>query len=458
MKTLALLIGILASSASAQIIPVPPGGGNSYNGVLLNQNGIALSTAVTMDLAAFSASKVSAQVNSGTTTFTSPTFQDGSESTGSVKVISVTGLSSATATNQITIGTTAFTTSVVLTIGNNTLTMGQQFLRATTSSGTAKNIAAAISLLPNLSASASASVVYATATYGSYANSIAFVSNNSSVTVATALMSGGSDNALLTIGTKTLTQGVDWVAGASTTTAVLSLGNAIANAGLKLSTNAIGALGVIVASSTLNGAVYNYALVSSTPTALSVFNPVMVGGITPTVLLSTPAAAVFTSPSASGLTTGLAVLYSSTSLATIGGLLTGTTYYAVPINATQFELANCSSCAAPALLKDLVVVTSTNSQVGAHTYTLVPLALTGTASYTWQGSNDNANWNSLYVTSLPSGSITAATLNVTATANSSWDFGFYNYRYMRLSVVGPTTGGILVNANVNIKQDGIGRW
>lgn len=447
------LMAALASVSMAQILPVPSGSndGNSYNGNLVNvAAGLAYSNTYAMDLAKYDASKVSAQILYSSVTFTSPTFSDGSESTGNVRVITVTGLSSATATNQITIISTTGLNGAALTVGNNVLTYGVQWNLAATKQLTAVNLAAAIHAANSqISASASGGIVYATAAYGSYANSWKVTSNNSSMTVLNSFFSGGADNAVLTINGTALTQGTQWTAGASTTTAVLSLGNAIANAGLSLSTSASGGLGVIYATSTLNGTAYNYTLVSSTPTVLSVSGPRMTGGTNAGVTLNS---GVITAGSASNLTLALPVLYAIGANPAIGGLTTGTTYYVVPISATQFYLSRCSSCAVALSAGDYVTVTSTNSQSTAHTYTIAPLAWAGSASFIWQASNDNSNWG----TAPSTGTVTIT--SSTAVTDTLLDFGVFNFRYLRFNFTAPTSGAVNLVVPVNIKQDGIGRF
>ena len=462
-----IVAGLLILTPAIAMSQIAPAGDNSYSGYLVNQPaGVAYSQSYTLDLAKYDASKVSAQVIFSTVIFTSPTFSDGSESTGSVKVIGnglggtggVVGLSSASATDQVTIISTTGLTGACLTVANSVLCYGPQWAKGATVTATAVNLAAAISRLPNLAASNVAGVVYATATYGSYANSWKFVSNNTSVTVNTANMVGGADNAVLKIGGVALTQGVQWQAGASTTTAVLSLGNAIAGAGLSLSTAAqAGGIGVIVATSTLNGTAYNYTLVSSTPTALSVWQPVMVGGLNPGDTLGS---GILTAGSATGLVNALPVLWTIGSNPAIGGLTTGTTtYYAYPVSATQFELVKYASSAfAGAPASDFVVVTGTNSQVGAHTYTIAPLAFSaGFSTFTWQSSDDNADW----VTSAYTGNVSTAAIVITTLSTAQdlpIDFGVFNYRYLRLNFQAPSSGAVNLVVPVNIKQDGIGKF
>ena len=458
--------------ALAQIAPAPntSGGslsiaksgandGNSYSGYLVNQpGGVAYSQSYALDLSVYDASKVSAQLVISTVIFSNPTFTDGSQSTGSVKVISVTGLSSATATDSITIINNSFTTIPALTVANNVLTMGQQWSKGATAHASAVNLAAAISLLPNLSANAgggTSGVVYATATYGSYANSWAVTSNNSSMTVAGATFTGGADNACLTINGVALCNNGAWSAGASVTTAALSLGNAIAKT-VAVSTSSPGATGVIYATSTLNGSAYNYTLATSTPTVLSVWQPAMVNGTNPGDVLGSK---VITASGNTGFPLALPVLWAIGANTAIGGLTTGTTYYAYPVSATQFELVKYASSAfAGAPASDFVTITGTNTHVAALTYTVAPLGFSAAFStMTWQSSDDNVDW----FTSQYTGNVSTGAVVLTPTSvpqDIPIDFGVFNYRYLRLNFTAPASGAVNLVVPINVKQDGIGRY
>jgi hypothetical protein len=88
------------------------------------------------------------------------------------------------------------------------------------------------------------------------------------------------------------------------------------------------------------------------------------------------------------------------------------------------------------------IVLAAPSSTGSHTFTLTPDALSGTASFKWQGSNDNVNWSDLAVSS-----VTFATPYTAG--SSSWDFAHYNYRYARVNFIKPTTGGVALAVTIN---------
>lgn len=456
------LVAALAAGAMAQIIPAPQvggGSGNSYSGYLTNQPALTYSTTYTIDVSQYDGSKISASVLYSSVNFSNAYFTDGSKSTGSFTVIDYTALSSATATNNATVISTSGLNGATFTVNGIPLLMGQQWSRGATTALTAASLASAIhTAVPAISASATGAVVYATATFGSAGNAYTFASNNSSVTVAAASFSGGRDNASISINGTTLTQGTAWTAATSSVTTAANIVTAInANATLNVvvvatsNFNTAAAYGVVNVTSLFNGTVYNYALTTSTPTALSVFKANMVGGTNPQ---DTLLGQVFRSTSTSGIALGTPVLYAVGSASAIGGLTTGTTYFYVPVGTQYFSLAKYSTSAVAGLTSDFVTVTSTNSQLPAsmNTYTFVPLAWAGTASFVWQSSNDDASYGTTPLTT--SVSVTSNTVSTLG----FYDFGFYNFRYLRLSFTAPTSGGLLFRVPVNIKQDGIGRY
>lgn len=444
---------IFPAMAWAQINPVPSGSndGNSYSGPLVNApTGVAYSNTYSLDLAKYDSSKVSAQVLYSSLTYTSPTFSDGTESVGSATVISYADLSSATATNRLTVSGNNWPLGSIINLNGTQLVGGVNWAKGNTSSNTATNIATAISLVSGFIANASSNIVYTTATaYGSAANVYFMTSNTSSITVSALKFTGGKDNAVLTINGVALTANSSFypiTSNAITATRIAAAINASSLSTTLISTAPFGSA-IIYATSTLNGTAYNYSLVSSTPTALSVSAALMTGGTNPGDVL---ASQVFTAASTFGLPLGLPVLYTGTPA--IGGLTTGTTYYAVPLAGNTFSLAKCSSCAINGLTNNYVTVTSTSSGTTAHTYTLAPLAWSGSASFVWQSSNDNSNWATLPLTSA------VTVTSTTAATDGLYDFGFYNFRYIRFNYTAPTIGALNLVVPVNIKQDGIGRY
>ncbi len=441
----------ITSASAGQILPAGPG---AYSGYLVNEPGLAYSNTYLLDMAQYNAREVSLAAIFSTVTYTSPTVSDGHESSGTITVVDYASLSAAAATIQVTVTTNNFgATLPTLTFWNCAVKMGQDYSRGATRNITAANLATAIhSCNSNISAAATANVVYATATAGSYANSYAFTSNNSSVTVSAARMSGGRDNAVLTINGTALTQGTNYSAVTSSAVTAGNLATAIAAnttlaATLSVSSNSGSAYGVIVLTSKFNGTAYNYAINSSTPTALTVKDgSLLIGGTNSGFTLGSKKITA----SAAGMTLGLPFLYAIGTNPAIGGLTTGTTYYAVPAGGTNFFFAKYSSSAVAGLSADYATVTSTNSGTTQHAYTLAPLGwAAGSASYILQTSNDNATW-----ATAPS----TGTVTITTTAFSSplaTNFGALGYRYLRLNFTGPSGGGgaMVLQVPVYLKQE-----
>ena len=68
------------------------------------------------------------------------------------------------------------------------------------------------------------------------------------------------------------------------------------------------------------------------------------------------------------------------------------------------------------------------------------------ASAKWQYSNDGTNY--IDVPTVASIFVSSATSSTFA----GWDFGVYDYRYLRLNVTGPTQGGIALKAMMHVKR------
>lgn len=441
----AITAGQNITSASAGNIR--PAGPDAYSGNLVNEAGLSYSSTYLLDMAQYNAREVSVQVVFSTITPASVAFTDGRQSVGSMTVISYADLKSASAVDHVTLSNQNLS-GATLTVGNSVLLFGRDWLRGSTTHATAVNLAAAITLADSRIATiASGSIVYATATAGSYANSLAVVSNNSNMVVNTATFLGGADNAVLTIGGIALTQGTNWTAATSNAATANSIAVAI-NAATSLSIFASSATGsaIVYTTSTLNGAAYNYAYTSSSPTALSVSGSAMQLGATPGDVLN---GKTITATAATGLTPGQAILYQVGSTPALGGLTTGTTYYAAPVGTNAFKLALYSTSAVAGIpAGDFVTITSTNSGTTAHTYTLLPSpwgALTGT--YIWQVSNDAATWS----TAPSTGTVTISATVVGSPLSTNW--GVLGYRYLRLNYTAPALGTLALQVPVYLKKD-----
>lgn len=448
-KLIATIVIILGGSlAFAQLFP----NGSGYSGYLSNESALAYNKQFAIDLAPYDAQTISAEVNYGSATIANVTWVDGAQSTGALTVVDYTKLSSASATAQFTVVSTKTLGGAVLRVGPYTFTSGQEWVKQNTKQLTAAAIASAITTtISGFSASANNGVVYATAPYGDAYNYWAFSSNNSSITASAASLRGGRDRAVITINGVTLTSGSDWFASVSSVTTAASIVTAL-NANTSLSATLRGTSGTTLAAdygvvnikSIYNCASCNYTLTSSTPAALSASFSRLYGGADPQDVLGS---SVFTKTAPHSLTLALPVLYTAGSAA-IGGLTDQTTYYAIPTTSLKFQLARCSSCAVAGASQDIVVVTSTNTQIASsmHTYTLAPLAISGTPSFKWQVSNDNSNWVDLGVSSV---TVTSYTYG---NAQAGWDFGQMGFRYLRLNALSPSTGGLVLQTQLQLNK------
>lgn len=429
-------IGLFAAGVLA-LAMVARAGIIVYNASLVSQSALAYNNTYSLDLQSNGINSLSAQAVYSSATVPSVSFYDGSQSTGSFTVSSFSQLAAAKASNHVTVTNNAGTFGASLILPGFVLQNGIDWATRDTSSGTAASLASALSAVSYLSVSRVGSVVYATTTVtGANYNSLNLVSSTpTALTVATPFFTGGLDDARVRINGLMLTQGQQWTASVSSATTATSLASAVNTAlGSVLQATANSpSSGIVALKSKLNGALYNYSLVSSIPSALAVSGANMTGGNTPADVLGS---AVLSIPS-HGMSLALPVLYSGSPV--IGGLSSQTTYYVIPVTANSLELASSKS---NALLGIGITVVSTNTQTSKNTYSLTPLSITGNPSFKWQVSNDGSNWNDLAVSS-----VTVSSYSNPA-ATTIWSFGYIGTRYLRLSVVAPTTGGLSLNVGV----------
>jgi hypothetical protein len=143
-----------------------------------------------------------------------------------------------------------------------------------------------------------------------------------------------------------------------------------------------------------------------------------------------------------GFTTGLPVLYVG-GTGTPSPLVTGTTYYALPATSSTFYLSSTSVLAQSG---SYIGLSGVATGATAHTFTLTPLAITGTPGFKWKASNDGSAWVDLSVSSITMSSYVAGGTSY------AWDFEWFNYKWLRMAVDGPTTGGIYLKSDMSIKR------
>ena len=164
------------------------------------------------------------------------------------------------------------------------LVNGKNWSTKASTSLTAVSLADAIAKnIPWLSTSTTSNAITITARVaGAYYNTMGVSCKNTNITVATALMSGGQDNASLQISGTVLKANQDFYPGTTPTTAATAIAAAI-NANTYLTTYIVGTAndptaGIVALASKGTGANRNFELMSSTPAALTVSGTTMTGG------------------------------------------------------------------------------------------------------------------------------------------------------------------------------------
>lgn len=183
----------------------------------------------------------------------------------------------------------------------------------------------------------------------------------------------------------------------------------------------------------------DYALTSTSGTKLTLNGATMTGGILSAIDNTNDQITTV----AHGLTTGEGVVYSTGTNGSITGLTWGATYYIIKKSANVFQFASSKVLALAGTALDIANTPGTVN----HTFTLSPVVWgSSTASAKWRQSNDKVNFYDI-----PSISAISMTSGTTPTV-TGWDFGFFNFRWLRLAVTGPATGGIKLDVSLNKKQ------
>ena len=308
------------------------------------------------------------------------------------------------------------------------------------SSNTAVNLATFINAnFTEVTASTSASTVVTitAAAVGTTANAYT-LTEVGGLTAGAALFTGGVIPGYVAIAGTKLVEGTDW------TYALTSSGTAKAISDSIMANTTLNAIvsstwtsgGVVSATTTKVGVATNYALFTNKPLVTPWSSSSMIGGADADWTINTGTI----KKASHGFTLAIPVLYSTGAVA-IGGLTNQTTYYAIPVTADSFRLAATST---GAVAGSYITLTS-SSTAGPHTYTLAPLVLTGTPSFKWQASNDGDNWSDISVSSVTFASPYTA-------ASSTWDFGTYNYRWLRLKYTAGTAGALNLMVTENGKK------
>ena len=430
-----------------------------------------------------------AQVLVTSATVAAQTFTDGQAATATLTVGNYLGLSTATATDKITIVTDSAGSLLGSCISGGGPTVGSfnacnpaNYAITGTANTDCQAIAAAITSFNVLVATCpgAGSVIYTTSTYGgaiwnqfSLASSTQaalqvgnLVSSNTVPGTGIGVLTGGSNNATFSINGQTFTANQLGSFGFYPVTSngqtATNIATAITNSSTTIGVVAGAGGSVVFATATVTGVVGNtYATfvssdpaltlstyVSSGPTVASGF---MSGGSNSSYALNS---AVISIP---GNTFGPAfqVWLSTTGNVVVPApLVWGTTYYAVVsagIGIGNIELATTSALA---VAGSGLVLTSSQTKTTADVFTLNPLGITGTPSTQWVVSTDNVSW--VPYTTTPFGQTINAlqsygTYYATGTLTTS-DLGHMDYGWIGLNVTAPTTGAITVKAKISGDQ------
>jgi hypothetical protein len=415
---------------------------------------------------------MSAEIVATSATVANGTFTDGIPSSGIITVNSFAALSSATASGKITVTTNANTSTATISggglgLGNFSISNPAQWTTdPVSSSGTACSIASALNTYTMIIATCTwgqaSGVVFTTAPYyGSSWNAFNIFASTPALTITTQL-AGGQDNQSLTINGTTLLANRDFFPLTSNTVTGHSIATAIIKSSMTTNVTAGDSAGVISTSATIVGAIGNsYTVASSSNAALTLGPPsaittqpmatgTMFGGANVAYTLNTSTIAL----TGSAFSTGLQVVYSTSSGVTITPLVYGTTYFAIAIPANSASASIMLSLTSTGAIAGLpIVLTSSATASGGDSFKLSPEAITGTPGVQWVVSNDNTNWvpftTTPYNIAIPS--VSYGTFFASGTLNT-FDFGTMDYIYLGLNYKAPTTGGMNIVAHLGGKD------
>ena len=417
---------------------------SAYTGDLANE-AISYNKAFILDVTGNNITYATAHATNTDATPVVKSFADGGLSSGSITIGTVSKLAAAAATDTITVVTLTGISGAGVSVGPVSglpayvFIEGRDWRKGSSTTTAALSLATAMTAkIPGLTFTPSGAIISISAPKtGTYYNSVPVHSNSATITVASAYLAGGQDDAVVTINGVVLKQGAAWSIGANPTAASTSLANAInANASLSPLITATAnspTAGITALVSDAPGAAKNFALTSSIPTYLTLSGDTMTGG---SASAYTTGSALITIP-AHRFNVGLPVTYAD-GAANLTPLVNGVVYYVSVVDANTIKLATTS---ARAVLGLGVTITATPAPI--KTYTLTPTALAGTSSFKWETSNDALSWSDMSVAS-----VTISDYG-TLPLVTSWSFGNVGFHYLRLNVVAPTGGALGMKMTVN---------
>lgn len=416
---LVLTFALFHNTATAEMI----------EGVEVNRTAQGINFTQSIDMTKYRTAGVQAVYSDGTPA--SHTLTSGVKQTATITVTNNwAALSSSQAAVTVSVRSTSAVTGDSVTLNGAVFTEGTHWTSITSTSTAATNLKNAIDAHPEFVATAAGSTVTVKyVSYGTAGNGLpVLTSDSANLVIGGATFTGGTNQPTININGTTLTEGVDFLAQASSRTTAGNLTTAI-NANATLSAEVSASSGSTSSVITLT-ALYpgsNYYLSSSTS---GLATTGFINGAAADIDIPTD---VFTK-SAHSLTTGLQVRYNTTSGSAPGGLTNATTYYAIKLTENTYKLATSSTNAVAGTAID---ITSLPATASVYTMTPTPLVI-GSAGFLWQGSNDNSNFSNLSISSV----------TYSAAGNTLWDLGEYAYKYLRISFTGPTRGGIALAVRI----------
>ena len=369
-----------------------------------------------------------------------------------------------TSTTPTAISTAAFNNAanpVSVTVGPATFVAGNQFAVGTSTQAMAANLAAAITAdLPGVIVATAATscaptcgIVYSTAVVaGTVGNGYALATSNwAAISTGSVALFGGQNNAVITINGVALTANQSFYPVTSTAQTATNLALAISNNFATIGATATAGGSVVYATATVDGTSANsfgitvttnaitpsvlVSSVGSTGAQVGIFS----GGANPAYTLVNGTGTVITIP-AHGFNTALPVLYSTGSATALTGLTNQTTYYPIFLTANTISLASSTY---QAMLGNALPLTSSTTKATGDSFTLTPLAITGTPSWQFVVSDDAINWATFGTTS-NNISISSRTYTSYISTGSvdTYDLGHMDYVWFGAKVIPPTTGAL----------------
>jgi hypothetical protein len=430
---------LLSGSAQARTL---------FNGTIANDN-VAFDQSYTFDMGSSNgegADRVSSQMKFSSVTFTSLQFTDGVPATGNFRVITPSVFTAQSATETVTVVSTNGLSGAFLYFNGYPLREGIEWTRVNTTTGVANALTTAINTyIPGVAASSSSAVITVTVSQtGVGGNSYTCTSSTpTALSVASANFINGRNAVVLRIGQYTLTAGVNFTPVATATGTAKAISDAIVASPTfsTIVTSTWAPNGVVYATATAAGLSTNYPLESSNPSALQASAAQMSGGLDTAENLT----GSYITKTSHGLCTGLPVLFTTQTAYAFSPLTWGTTYYVVKLDANHIQLATTKANASAAT--PVPVVFTSSSAAGGHTFTLSPLAISGTPVLKWQASNDGT-----YFTDIQTSTTTTISSYTNPYDTAIQDFGVFNFRYLRLAVTAPSTGALNLLVAITAKN------